>query len=183
MTINHFCFIFLHVQYIHTHIFKDNRLINTYLHCAIGQLHYHGCLSSKPLVYIRYSRKRVTLFHCNRATRLHQVLIHVFHKEVHQFHFLFEIDRTILDRVVQLIALAIDIMNIVTIRHHNQPRAVVVHHADAIIRQLISETILIRVVHPFANPNHRLRCRISQFVCKFSKIFITILYTYFKYIF
>lgn len=107
---------------------------STYLHCAIGQLHYHGRLGPEPLVHIGYSGEGVTLFHCDRATCLHQVLIHVFQKEVHQFHFFLEIGWIFLDRVVQLVALAIDIVNVVTIRQHDQPRAVVVHHADAIVR-------------------------------------------------
>lgn len=139
------------------------------MYCAIGQLHHHGCLGPEPLMYIWYSGKRVTLFHCDRATRLHQMLVHVFQKEVHQFHFLFEISRILLDRVVQLIALAIDIVNIVAIRHHDQSCAIVVHYANAVVRQLVSKTVLIRVVHPFADPNHRLRGRVSQFICKFSK--------------
>lgn len=139
-------------------------ICNTYLHCAISQLHHHGCLSPEPLVYIRYSGEGVALFQCNRSTSLHQVLIHVFQKEIHQFHFLFEMCRILLDRVVQLITLTIDIVNIVAIRHHNQSRAVVVHHANTIIGQLISEAVLIRIVHPLADPNHRLRLRISAFV-------------------
>lgn len=158
--------VYIYTTYI---IYKNSRLINTYLHCAIGQLHHYGCLGPEPLVYIRYSGKGVTLFHRDRATRLHQMLVHVFQKEVHQFHFLFEIDRILLDRVVQLIALAIDVVNVVAIRHHNQPCAIVVHHADAVVRQLVSEAVLIRVIHPLADPNYRLRRRISQFICKFSK--------------
>jgi len=100
-------------------------------------------MSSEPLVYVRYSRERVTLFHRDGATRLHQVLVHVFQKEIHQFHFLFETGRILFDRVVQLIALAIDIVNVVAIRHHDQSRAVIVHHADAIVGQLVPEAVLI----------------------------------------
>lgn len=143
------------------------------MYCAIGQLHHHGCLSSKPLMYIRYSGERITLFHRNRATRLHQMLVHIFQKEVHQFHFLFEMGWILIERIVQFIALTINIVNVVGIRHHDQSRAIIVHYADAIIGQLIPKAVLIRIIHPFADPNYRLRRRISQFICKFSEIFIT----------
>lgn len=113
------------------------------MHCAIGQLHHHGCLSSEPLMYIGYSGEAITLFYRNRATRLHQVLVHVFQKEVHQFHFLFKMGRILIERVVQFITLTIDIVNVVGIRHHDQSRAVIVHYTDAIIGQLVPKTVLI----------------------------------------
>jgi hypothetical protein len=101
----------------------------------------------------------------DRAACFHQVLVHVFEEEIHQLHLLLEVGRILLHRVIQLVALTIDVMYVEAIRQHNQARAIIVHHADPIVGQLISETVLVRVIHPLADPNHRLRSRIRHLVC------------------
>lgn len=141
----------------------------THLHSAVGQLHHNSRLGSEPLVHVRYSGNGVTLFHSDGIARLHQMLVHVLQEEIHQSHFLLEIGRILLDRVVQFVALAVDVVYVEAIRQHYQPRAVVVHHADTVVGQLVAETVLVRIIHPLAYPDYRLCRWVGHFVCVIHK--------------
>lgn len=147
---------------------RRRRLVNiTHLHRAIRKLHHHGRLRSEPLMHVRYSRESVALLHRDGAACLHQVLVHVLEEEVHQLHLLLEMLRELLDRIVHLLAIAIDVVYVEAVGQHDQARAVVVHHADPVVGQLIPEAVLVRVVHPLADPDHGLRRRIGQLVRDF----------------
>lgn len=77
--------------------------------------------------------------------------------------------RELLDRIVHLLALTIDVVNIEAVGQHDQTRAVVIHYANTVIGQLISEAVFIRIVYPLADPDHRLRRWIGQLICDFEK--------------
>ena len=142
-----------------------------YLDSSVSEMHNNCRLRSEPLMEVRNPRNCVAIFFRDRSASLHKVLVHVTQKEVHEFHLFVERGWIVFGRVVELSSLAIHVVYVEAIWEHNQTSSVIIHNSDAVVWQLITKSILIRIVDPFTHPNHRLRIWIWQFICN---IFLTL---------
>jgi len=100
------------------------------------------------------------------GTCLHQVLDHVALKVRQQLHLLVKRLAVIRGGHVRLLAILVDEVYVDLIRQQDQLCGVVEHHADALIAQLVTKSVLVAVVNPLGYPEERLRCRICVLVAQ-----------------
>ena len=97
-------------------------------------------------------------------THLEQVLAHVIAKVLEERDFLGERVGEGGERVVVLVAVALDVLHVLLVGGEQETRGVVEEHAHAVVAQLVAQAVLVRVVHPLAHPVDRDERRILSLV-------------------
>lgn len=151
-------------------------------------MHDDGALRAEPSVQMRDARDAVALLDRGARSSLHQMLRHVTLEVRQQLHLLLQLRRVVVAGEVSLLSFFVDEVNVAvetkenrkmrsvevlegskdlhSVREYDGFCGIVEHHTHSFITQLIPEAILVAVVDPLADPEHRVGCRIAVLIAQ-----------------